>query len=93
MRAGVLELEARAGDEVVDRARGKDLTRSRKRRHAGACVHRDAADIRPGQLELSGVEAEADLQAERPRGFADRDGAMPGGAGPVRRPLRAAVRV
>ena len=67
VRAAVFELEARAGDEVPDGARSEHLACARQRRHAGARVDGDAADFRTGELELAGVQAEPDLQAQRSR--------------------------
>ena len=53
------------------------------RRHAGADVDGDAADVVADQLALARVEAGADLEPERADGVADRAGAADRAGRPV----------
>ena len=97
----LLELELRAGDEILDRSRHEHLPGTRRVRHAGADVHGDPADLAAHLLALTGVEARPDLEPERANRVDDRRGAADGARGPVeggeetvagRLDLRAAVR-
>ena len=51
--------------------------------HPGGGVHRDAADVVAAELDLAGVGAGPDLDAERAEGGDDLDGAANGAGGPV----------
>jgi len=62
--AAVLEDEPGAGDEVLDGGADQDLGGPGERRDPGADVHGDAADVGTDQLDLPGVRAGADLEAE-----------------------------
>src|SRR5680860_392325 len=67
----VVELEARARDQVLDRARHDDLRRLRDRGHPLTNVDRHAADVVPADLDLAGVQADPDLQAQARSRVAD----------------------
>jgi hypothetical protein len=45
MLASIFELDSRAGDEILDCARDKHLTRPREGRDSRADVNRDPADL------------------------------------------------
>src|SRR5919201_3168968 len=70
--AAVLEVDPRAGDEVLDGARDEHLAGLGKRRHARADVHGDAADLAVDELALTRVQPCADVQVERADAVADR---------------------
>jgi len=62
---GVLEGEPAARDEVDDRSRHKDLTRTSLRRDARADVYGDTGDVVPVDLDLARVDARAYVDAVR----------------------------
>src|SRR5262249_4333298 len=74
----VLEGEARAGDEILDRLRDEYLARSGERGDPRSGVDCDAADLLPVELALARVDAGADLHAELPDRLAGRDRAADG---------------
>ena len=63
--AAVLEGEAGAGDEILDRARDEHLAGLGVGGDARAGVHRDPRHLAVQQLALAGMEARAHLEAER----------------------------
>jgi hypothetical protein len=63
--AALLELDPRAGDEILDRARDEHLSRARERGHARTRVDRDSFQLLADELALAGVETRPDLQAQR----------------------------
>src|SRR5690242_7973756 len=62
--AALLELDARAGDEVLDRLRYEHLSRACLGRDAGAGVHRDSAHVAACEHDLAGVEAGSNVQSD-----------------------------
>ena len=64
MLAAVVEREAGADDEVLDRARDEDLAGAGERCDACGDVDREAGDVVALDLDLSDVEAGTDLQSE-----------------------------
>ena len=79
----VLEVDARAGDQVLDRARDEHFARPGQRAHPRPDVDRDAADVGVDDLELAGVQAGAHLQAEPSHFGLGRPGAADRTAGSV----------
>ena len=84
--AAIVELEAGADDEVLDRARDEDLAGAGERRDPCADVDREAGDVVRLDLDLADVEPGPDLEPELGdlvadrRGTADRPGrAVEGG--------------
>ena len=63
--AALLEDDARAGDDVLDRARDEHLAGKGGRSDSRADVDRDSADAVVGLLDLAGVDAGSQLEAER----------------------------
>src|SRR6187200_14316 len=92
MDAAVLELDSRAGDQVLDRARDEDFARPRQRSDTGTHVDSDAGDTVPMHLALAGVEACPDRQANRLDGVADRDCTADRARRPVERSEEAVTR-
>src|SRR5262249_35983850 len=62
--ASRLEREARALEQLAGRARDEDVAGAGERRDARRRVHGDAADLSAGELDLAGVEADPDADAE-----------------------------
>src|SRR5215211_3599369 len=79
--ATVLEVDTRAGGEVPDDAGDQYLAGSGLRRDPGADVDRDAFHSAADELNLAGVNAGADFEAELGDGI---DRAMSAGDGPRR---------
>ena len=71
VRAAVGEAELRASDEVFDGVGDEHLVGLGLGLHASGDVHCDSADIVSDELALPGVEAGADLDAERSHALAD----------------------
>ena len=71
VNALVLEGDARTGHEVFDGAGDHDLAGAGRRRHAGAYVHGDAADIVADHLALARVQAGPRLDAYLARAVAN----------------------
>src|SRR5438445_6811493 len=72
MPAAVGEAQTRAGDEIVDSARGEHLTRPGQTEDARSDVHRDPTELRADDLAFSGVHRAADLESEGARRRTDR---------------------
>src|ERR687888_2345949 len=70
-RASLLECKAGPCNEVLDRARHENLSRTRLRGDAGADVNGNPAGTIAGELHLARVQACADVQAEVPDGVGD----------------------
>src|SRR6185312_3603533 len=64
VRAGVGEHDARARDEVLDRARDEDLAGSGVGGDAGADMQSDPCDLAVDELALAAVQPGADLEPE-----------------------------
>ena len=64
MLAAVLEYDPRAGDQILHGGGDQDLSRPGQRHDPGTDVDREAADMLPGELDLSGVQPAAQLQAQ-----------------------------
>ena len=64
MSPSIIELDPRAGHEILHRARDEQLARLGQRRDALADVDRDAADVLVYQLTLAGMEAGSGLEFE-----------------------------
>src|SRR5437016_11105048 len=62
--ASILELEPRAADEILHRARNEHLAGSRHRRDTCADRDRDPRDLAVAHLALAGVESCSDLDLE-----------------------------
>src|SRR5262249_28052549 len=62
--ATVLEGEAGARDEILDRARDEHFSRLGVRSDPGAGVHGDAGDLPVDELAFAGVQARADLEPQ-----------------------------
>src|SRR6266446_4491040 len=71
MDAVLHEAQARSRDQILQSAGDQHLARVRRGGHAGADVHGDAAHVVAPQLALAGVQAGADLEAERAHRLAD----------------------
>src|SRR6266513_2344157 len=79
MRPPALEPKRRSSNEIFDRPRNEDFARSRKSRDPSADVHGDATDITIlSLLQLAGVLAGPDFQADCPECIANRLGAGDG---------------
>src|SRR5712664_4118844 len=74
-RAPVVELEAGAGDEILDGARHEHLARARIGGDARTCVDGDPRDLAVDELALACVKSGSDLDPERSNCFGDRTGA------------------
>src|ERR1700674_5322843 len=70
MHSAFHEADAGTGDEVLDRAGNENLARLRVCRDACPDIDRDAADV-VAELDLSGVQAGTDLDAELAHAVAD----------------------
>src|SRR5260221_12172912 len=79
----ILEQEPRPRDEVADDARRPHLAVAREGGHPSADVDRDALDAMAAQLDLAGVHAGANLDAERADRDLDRKRAADGPSGTV----------
>src|SRR5205085_5710494 len=79
----LVELEARAGDEVFDRARNEDLARLRLLRDSRADVNGDPADLAVQPLALACVQAGAYLEPEPLHRLGDRAGTADRAGRPV----------
>jgi len=71
MDAALHEAQARSRDQIFQSAGDQHLARVRRGGHAGADVHGDAAHVVAPQLALAGVQAGADIEAERAQRPAD----------------------
>ncbi len=80
MQPRIFELDSRALEEPTRRRGDQHLARTRQREHPRSRVHRDAAHVIADELDLAGVQADPDLDAERPDGPRHLRGA-PGRAG------------
>jgi hypothetical protein len=69
---GVLEDEARSGDEVLNRLRGEHLGRSRSGPDAGTDCDGESAHIVAVELDLTRVQTGSHLEPERPHVLDDR---------------------
>jgi hypothetical protein len=67
----ILEQEARAGNEILDRLGDEDLPCTRARRDAGLDRHAQSCRLALDQLALPGMHAGADLDAQRPHALGD----------------------
>jgi hypothetical protein len=85
MLAAVLEPESGSCDEIPDRARDEHLTGSGERRDTRADRHRDPRQLAVAHLALTGVNPDADLELEPPKGVADRGGSPNRSCGPIER--------
>src|SRR3990172_6715412 len=83
VNALVLEGDARTSHEVFHGAGDHDLAGAGRRRHAGANVHGDAADIVADHLALAGVEPGSRLDSQLPGLVADGAGAADTAGGAV----------
>src|SRR3954471_18921140 len=72
----VLEVDARAGHEVFDGPRHKDLAVSGEGSDARSDMHADAADVTESQLHLSGVNAGANVDVICRSAVADCSGCV-----------------
>src|SRR5205807_2060345 len=79
----LVELEARAGDEVDDGLGHEHLPRPGLGRDPLADVDGDAADVAAPQLDLAGVDAGPHVDPQRPHRVADGEGAAHGPGRPV----------
>src|SRR5215218_3034426 len=77
--SALLELDARARDEVLDGLRDQHLPRPRQRSDARARVDREAAHLVAVELAFAGVDARADLEPTVRNRIANR-GRTPDGA-------------
>src|SRR3989442_11513805 len=84
-RAAVLELEARAGDKILDRLRDEHLSRRGLYGDPRADVHGHAGQLLPDPLAFAGVQPRPDLQAELVQGRPDRVGTADRADGAVER--------
>src|SRR6266508_5903029 len=85
MGAAVLEADARAGGEVLDRPRHQHLAGFGDGRHPGGDVHGDPADLAVDHLAFPRVEADAHLDAEGASAVSDRATAGDGAGRTVER--------
>jgi hypothetical protein len=76
--ASIVELDAGSGDEVMHRAGHKDLVRLGQARDSLADVNGDAADIVSDELDLTGMEASSNLDAEIANGVRNGSGSADG---------------
>src|SRR5262249_58605905 len=83
VRATVLELDARARDEVLDRLRDEHLSARREAGHAGADVHRQPGELLPHALALARVDPRADLEPQVWNALDDLAGARDRACRPV----------
>ena len=67
MRAAILEVEARAGHQILDGAGDQCFIGAGQRRDTRGDVDRDAGDIIAMKLDLSGVQPGANCYAELAR--------------------------
>src|SRR5262249_27548203 len=67
--AAVLELDARAHDEILDRRGNQNLAWAAQRRHPGGDMDGEPAEILAANLALSGVEPAPKPDPERPGGL------------------------
>ena len=88
MLAAVLELEPRAGGEVLDGARDEHLSGRRFCQHALAEVHGDPCDPLVKDLDLAGVQSGTDLDPKLANRVAQNAGAPDGARGAVEQPRR-----
>jgi len=70
--ARIVEASARAGDELLDRARHHHLRGAGEGAHARADVHRDPAQRPVELLDLAGVDADADVDPDVLHGGGNR---------------------
>src|SRR5439155_1308530 len=81
--ATVVELEARAGDQITDSAGDKDLSGLGLGRHPRPDVDSDASHRVPSELDLTRVQTGPHLEAQRSDRVADRTRAADRPRGPV----------
>src|SRR5437868_13825364 len=65
MSASLAEAETGAGDQILDGSRYQHFARPGERRDARCDVNGDALHVVADDLDLSGMEATADLNVER----------------------------
>src|SRR5204863_9222085 len=85
VRAPVLELDPRTGNQVLHRGRDEDLSRAGERRDPGPHVDGDPPNVVAGELDLSGVQAAAHIEVHGAHAPSDRIRASDGPRGPVER--------
>src|SRR5439155_14615863 len=76
MRAAILELDTRAGNQVLDGARNEHLARLGEGGDARPDVNGDAARFAVNELALAAVQPSAYVQVEGADGLLDREGAV-----------------
>src|SRR5262249_35623017 len=81
--ATILEGEAGAGDEILNRLRDEHLARPGEGGDSRPGVDGDAADLRAVQLALARVDPRSNLHAELPKRVAGRDRTAHGPSGAV----------
>ena len=85
MLAALVELKARAGDEILHRLRDEHFSPARQSRDARADRDGDAGDLALVQLALARVDARANLEPELAHAVHDRVRAANRPRGPVER--------
>src|SRR5437867_7138897 len=83
--SAILELQARAGDQVHHRSGDQDLAGACECGDPGADVDRDARNVGALELDLARVQARSDLQARLADGIADGHRATDGPSRTVER--------
>ena len=74
----VIERDARTSYEVFDGGGDEDLPGCSESRDSRTDVHGHAGDVLAADLELTGVESSADVDAQSSEGVANGDGAVDG---------------
>ena len=92
MGAAVLEMNPRAGYQILYHRAYEDLVLIGLRGNAGGDVDGYPPDAVLGEFDLSGVEADPDTQSERADSVDNRQGAPDGTPGPVERDQEAVSR-
>src|SRR5262245_58348562 len=72
MRTAVGEADPRPGDEILHGARDEHLARAGQGSDARGDMDGDPADVLAEQLDLTAVQADANLQTERAGSLGDR---------------------
>jgi hypothetical protein len=83
VRAAVLELDPRAGDEILDGSRDEHLARPRSARHSRSDVDGQPGDLLPDALALAGVDPRPHLETELGNPLHDLAGTGDRPRGPV----------
>jgi hypothetical protein len=65
MSASLMEAKTRPGDQILDGSRDQHLARPRERRDTRGDMNGDAPHFVRGNFDLAGMQAAADLNAER----------------------------